>query len=145
MNQREIIRLESVDSTNLYAASLLQGGDVPDGTVVWAGAQTAGRGQHENRWESQPGMNLTFSLIIHPKNLSPERQFLINKAIALGTLDYLRLHLPDAGIKWPHDRRMCCTMIMTRPCSLQVSALFSGKEGRSSRGPSPVSTTWAGC
>ncbi len=131
MNKREIIRLESVDSTNNYAAALLQGRDVPDGTVVWAGAQTAGRGQHENRWESEPGMNLTFSLIIRPKNLSPERQFLINKAIALGTLDYLRLHLPDAAIKWPNDilagfRKIAGILIEHRIMGGTIQATIAG-------------------
>lgn len=98
-----IIQLESIDSTNNYAVSLT-GSDRPEeGTVVWAREQTAGRGQGNNRWQSEPGRNLTFTIILYPAWLSPENQFLLNKAIALGVLGFVSEYADHASIKWPND------------------------------------------
>jgi BirA family biotin operon repressor/biotin-[acetyl-CoA-carboxylase] ligase len=108
-----IIELDRVDSTNRYAAELLQRKEIAEGTVVWARDQFNGRGQNENIWISEPGMNLTFSIILHPRFLRPDQQFLLNKAVSLGILDYIRsscipacpvgrLH-PASCIKWPND------------------------------------------
>jgi BirA family transcriptional regulator, biotin operon repressor / biotin---[acetyl-CoA-carboxylase] ligase len=100
-----LIELETVDSTNLFAEKLLKSGKVDDGTLVLAKNQTNGRGQGDNRWESQAGMNATFSLILYPVFLPPGQQFLLNKVIALGALGFLRKAAGDAEftIKWPND------------------------------------------
>jgi len=100
-----ILELQRVDSTNIYANTLLSKGDLAEGTVVWAHEQFAGRGQHNNRWESEAGKNLTFTLILKPVFLAPDRQFLLTKAMSLGVLDFIRnsLILPLSGIKWPND------------------------------------------
>lgn len=97
------IDLEEVDSTNSYAERLLKKGPVEEGTVIQARFQTAGKGQGDNHWESAPGQNLTFSFILHPGFLPPGRQFLINKVISLGVLDFLSAYLDEAAIKWPND------------------------------------------
>jgi BirA family transcriptional regulator, biotin operon repressor / biotin---[acetyl-CoA-carboxylase] ligase len=63
---REIVVLEETTSTNdsvLERASP----DVPEGLVVFAEHQTAGRGQRGNRWESAPRMGLWFSILLRPK------------------------------------------------------------------------------
>ncbi len=65
------ITLQTIDSTNNYAAKLIkmQGDDVPDGTVIMAQNQTEGRGQRSNVWHSEPHMNLLCSFILQPKTL----------------------------------------------------------------------------
>ena len=100
-----IIELGSVDSTNDYAGELVKKSLVKEGTVIWAHLQTDGRGQGENIWESENGMNLTFSVILMPRFLTPERQFLLNMAISLGVLDFIRTLEIMAGfsLKWPND------------------------------------------
>ena len=40
---------------------------VPEGLVVFAEHQTAGRGQRNNRWESAPGKGLWFSILLRPE------------------------------------------------------------------------------
>jgi len=63
---REIVVLEETTSTNdsvLERASP----DVPEGLVVFAEHQTAGRGQRSNRWESARRMGLWFSILLRPK------------------------------------------------------------------------------
>ena len=100
-----IIKLKKVESTNSYAASLLKSEKVNEETVVWSQDQTSGKGLGNNRWESEPGKNLTFSWILFPHFLPPDHQFLLNKMISLGVSDFLlrlQIQLP-VSIKWPND------------------------------------------
>lgn len=107
INQNRIIELKRVDSTNSYAERLLWKNKVPEGTVVWAHEQTAGRGQGENVWLSEPSRNLTISIIFYPGFLPVDQQFQINKAVSLGVMDFINTLLPPGSckIKWPND--MC--------------------------------------
>jgi BirA family biotin operon repressor/biotin-[acetyl-CoA-carboxylase] ligase len=100
---KEIIRLTSVDSTNNYANSQIRENEVPEGTVFLAYEQTAGRGQLKNFWESEPGKNLTFSLVLYPDFLEIRRQFMISKVVVLGIYSALHEHIEDLKIKWPND------------------------------------------
>lgn len=56
---------EQLDSTNDEAMRLARL-DAPEGTVVVADAQRQGRGQAGRVWESPPGRNLYFSLLLRP-------------------------------------------------------------------------------
>ena len=100
-----LIELKTVDSTNLYAERLLKQQKVPEGTLVFSQEQTSGKGQGENRWESEAGKNCTFSMILFPGFLAPEKQFMLNKAITLGVLDFLdSMQVTQKfQIKWPND------------------------------------------
>jgi len=63
---REIIVLQETASTNdsvLERATAM----MPEGLVVFAERQTAGRGQRENSWESVAGSGLWFSILLRPK------------------------------------------------------------------------------
>ena len=74
---RELVELEEVDSTNNYALNLSHQQPVKEGMVVWAREQTSGKGQRGNTWISQPGANLTFSIVYLPAFLLAEQQFLL--------------------------------------------------------------------
>jgi BirA family transcriptional regulator, biotin operon repressor / biotin---[acetyl-CoA-carboxylase] ligase len=54
-----------LDSTNRLAAELARAG-APDGVVVGADHQTAGRGRRGRRWESRPGGSLLVSVVLRP-------------------------------------------------------------------------------
>lgn len=102
---RNIVTLERIDSTNNYLKNLLsKSAPVPDGTVIMAVEQYAGRGQVNNTWVSEPGKNLTFSLLLSPAFLSPDLQFMLNKTISIAINDVLT-EIIGAGvkIKWPND------------------------------------------
>ena len=60
---RRIIVLESTGSTNDFLRQMLSP-ELPEGFVVFAEAQTAGRGQRGNRWASAPHLGLWFSLLL---------------------------------------------------------------------------------
>ncbi len=62
------IYLEETDSTNNYIQQLLaEKKEVDEGMLVWTEFQTSGRGQNQNKWESERGKNLTFSLLLSPR------------------------------------------------------------------------------
>lgn len=98
-----LIRLDLVDSTNNYAATELLTKSLTEGTVVIADCQSAGRGQEGASWESAPGQNLTFSVVLYPVRLPVVRQFCLSKAISLGVADFLSGMVPHVSVKWPND------------------------------------------
>ena len=80
-------RFDELPSTNDYAAELIAKSTPPEGTVVRADSQSAGRGQFGSRWESAAGKNLTFSIILYPDWLETGAQFYLGMAVALALRD----------------------------------------------------------
>ena len=105
MPENRIIRFKSLDSTNAQAAKMVADGELPDSTVIIAHEQTKGRGLDSNTWESEPGMNLTFSMVLYPRFLPAGQQFMLSKVIALGVWQTVADHVTDGSvtIKWPND------------------------------------------
>ncbi|MCL2414818.1 MAG: biotin--[acetyl-CoA-carboxylase] ligase [Bacteroidales bacterium] len=101
----KILRLEELDSTNNYAKALIKEGKAEDGQVIYAVSQTAGRGQTSKIWESESGKNLTFSLIIEPKNIEAKDLPLLSQAVFDGIVNYLKtvVNSEEIRIKWPND------------------------------------------
>lgn len=102
----EIIYLTETNSTNTYMRQLLSEKKEPEeGTLVWTGFQTAGRGQNQNKWESEKDANLTFSMLLSPDFLPVTGQFLLSQITALGIVDFLSSFcgLQDLSIKWSND------------------------------------------
>ncbi|MCE1199362.1 MAG: biotin--[acetyl-CoA-carboxylase] ligase [Marinilabiliales bacterium] len=97
------LHLDMVDSTNNYAATQLLTKSLPEGTIISAHCQSAGKGQSGAFWESAPGMNLTFSVVLYPHFLPPQDQFLLSMTLSLAVADYLSTHTKDVAIKWPND------------------------------------------
>lgn len=92
MNNRifDIRWFDSLESTNNYC-KLLDLNTVEEFTVICARSQTAGIGQQGNHWASEPGKNLTFSLILKPTFLRAADQYSLTMAIALAIADTLDL------------------------------------------------------
>ena len=99
----KIIKLDEIDSTNNYTSKLLANSNVIEGTVVVAKAQSSGRGQLSNQWESEYGKNILASFVFYPKFLPVQQQFLLSKVIALGVRDLLTLFVDKVKVKWPND------------------------------------------
>lgn len=98
-----LVSLQKTGSTNDHAKDLAKKG-WPEGTVVWAQEQTAGRGRHGNSWTSIPG-NLFATMILRPKTnaaLSGQLSFLAAVALAR-TLKPLLPDAADISLKWPND------------------------------------------
>ena len=98
------ISLDVIDSTNSYAKSLLTTDKIPEGTLITAREQTAGRGQTENVWQTEAGSNLSASYILYPSFLSADRQFFLNMAVSLAVRELCEEAVNDEiRIKWPND------------------------------------------
>ncbi len=103
-NERAIIRLETVDSTNNYAANLVRLSLPPEGTVITAQEQTFGKGQRNSDWESLSGENLLCSVVLYPKFLRAENQFTLSQTIAVALREIFEHEMEtEAFIKWPND------------------------------------------
>ncbi|MDE6854361.1 MAG: biotin--[acetyl-CoA-carboxylase] ligase [Muribaculaceae bacterium] len=95
--------LEACTSTNTLMSSRT---DVPHGSVLAARMQSQGRGQRGNSWESEPGCNLTFSLMLRPEALPAARQFELSMVVSLAIADAIDALLPpgvQTTVKWPND------------------------------------------
>lgn len=101
----KIIKLSNVNSTNEFANEILKENAPTEGCVIWGISQTNGKGQKGNTWDTEEGKNLTFTIILYPNMIEPSQQFLLNKAISLGIIDFLKSHLDEEllHIKWPND------------------------------------------
>jgi BirA family biotin operon repressor/biotin-[acetyl-CoA-carboxylase] ligase len=91
-----------VASTNALAYRLAERGE-PEGTVVIAERQTAGKGRLGRTWSSPPKVGLYLSLILRPP-ISPALAPGLSLIAALSVAESIR-HYPKlkAMIKWPND------------------------------------------
>jgi len=94
---------ERLSSTNTHASAMLRKSKVQEGTVIYTGFQTAGRGQRQNRWESEKDKNLLMSVVLYPSVIRADKQFLLSKVISLGIKDFLNNFVSEVSIKWPND------------------------------------------
>ncbi len=108
----EIIHIDETDSTNRWLRDRQQpkesdgniGGEARCAVAVVADYQTAGRGCGTNTWESERGKNLLFSLLIHPKSIPANRQFLISEWVSVALCELLERYINNkVEIKWPND------------------------------------------
>src|SRR5690606_35575905 len=77
---------------------------LPEGTVIMAVDQHDGRGQKGTVWQSEPGKNLTISMLLNPTFLDPKQQFVLTAAISLAVAQWLEsLTHVSVKIKWPND------------------------------------------
>jgi len=98
------------ESTNERARELAAAG-APDGTLVTASAQTAGRGRQGREWTAPPGTAVLMSVVL--------RRFseALPLAAAVAVCDAIPV---DCGIKWPNDvqlegRKLAGILVEGRP------------------------------
>ena len=99
---KNLILLDSVDSTNVYARTLIQQG-FGEGAAVIADSQTRGRGRFGKNWYSPPEMGVWMSVIL--PSMKNDDSF-VNMSY-ISTLSVVEA-LNDAAklkteIKWPND------------------------------------------
>lgn len=97
-----IVCLKETESTNQVAFKMAEEG-APEGTVVIADAQTAGKGRLGRIWLSPPGVNLYCSVVLRPA-IAPmaacQLTFLSVVAVARAIQGCTPL---KPQIKWPND------------------------------------------
>lgn len=95
--------LSDVDSTNNFAAKLLNDGVGGHGSVIMAENQTNGRGQQGSLWQSNSKLNLLVSLILSSPQLSKVNPICINWYVSICIIEFLESQEINAKIKWPND------------------------------------------
>lgn len=99
-----LIQLNECNSTNRYVKELIAKSKPIEGTVVLAANQTDGKGQIGNTWISEPGKNLTFSIVLFPHFLQAQEQFLLSQICSLALVDAIEAATGlSIKIKWPND------------------------------------------
>ena len=105
-----LIKLSTIDSTNIYAMAQIKEGLAKSGSCYTADFQTNGKGQHGRIWESSKGQNLLCSYILELKTLdalknwTPTDQIGFSAAIALGARAFFAAFAgSETKIKKPND------------------------------------------
>ena len=93
---------DEIESTNVEAKSLANSG-APEGTVVIAEAQTAGRGRLGRRWTSPAGKGLLFSALLRPVLPMSDAHMLTLVAACAAAEAMESLAEVAVSIKWPND------------------------------------------
>ena len=101
----KILRFDELNSTNVYLYDKIsEKHDISDAVVV-AAHQTEGRGMDKNRWESEAGKNLLFSIALNVNFLEASNQFKISQAVSVAIVETLSQFIDNQklSIKWPND------------------------------------------
>jgi len=92
--------VESTGSTNTDAMALARAGE-PEGIVLVADHQTAGRGRLGRRWEASPGASLLVSVLLRPPAaIADAATMLAGLSMADALADAAGV---TARMKWPND------------------------------------------
>lgn len=97
----KIYLLGEVPSTNSVLHRLAQAG-APEGTVLLAEGQTAGRGRQGKTWFSPGGMSLCVSVLFRPR-LTLKEVPVFSFIASLALADAIREEGVEPAIKWPND------------------------------------------
>jgi BirA family biotin operon repressor/biotin-[acetyl-CoA-carboxylase] ligase len=97
---KRCLALESVAST-LDVVHELAAAGAPDGTVVLADEQTAGRGRRGRSWQSPAGTGIWLGFLARPRAES-ERGVLALR-VGLAVVESLEELGVQASLKWPND------------------------------------------
>lgn len=103
----EVRRTAETTSTNADLLELARSG-VPEGVVLVADHQTAGRGRLDRRWEAPPGSSLLLSVLTRPaappRSLALDQLHLVSNAVGVAAAVAARRATgADVRLKWPND------------------------------------------
>lgn len=108
---RELRCFDEIDSTNTYAKQIALT-DAPDGTVVVANCQTAGRGRMDRSFQSPRDKGIYLTVLLRP-DLPPERLAPVTALAGVAVCAAVeRVCGVRPGLKWPNDpvlgnRKLC--------------------------------------
>lgn len=100
-NTVQIIKLENIDSTNLYAKSNLS--ELPDRAVVSADRQTFGHGRFNRAWVDLGSENIFMSLILKPSCEFKPVYANLTQYFSVVLCEVLEEYGLKPQIKWPND------------------------------------------
>jgi BirA family biotin operon repressor/biotin-[acetyl-CoA-carboxylase] ligase len=99
---KRVYHFFKVDSTNRVAMELGHAGE-PEGTVVIAEEQTAGRGRAGHSWHSERATGIYVTILLRPK-ISPVQASLLTMMAGLSAFSAIRAQVDmESDLKWPND------------------------------------------
>jgi BirA family biotin operon repressor/biotin-[acetyl-CoA-carboxylase] ligase len=99
----EVKVVAETGSTNSDLLRLAADG-APQGLVIAAQSQTAGRGRQGRVWQNIPGAALTFSVLLRPRSAPPSSRGWLPLLAGVATATAVRsVTGVDARLKWPND------------------------------------------
>jgi BirA family biotin operon repressor/biotin-[acetyl-CoA-carboxylase] ligase len=122
--------LETTASTNSDALDWAHEG-APEGALVVAEHQSAGRGRWGRSWFSEPGTGLLLSVVLRPR-LPADRLGLLTTALGVACTEALRETTGlEPSIKWPNDvtidrRKLAGILVETRVEAGRVDVAVAG-------------------
>lgn len=108
---KRLVYLPETDSTNIQARRLAENG-YPNGTLVVADCQKAGKGRRGRSWSSPPGSSIYMSFLLKP-DIPPYCASMITLIAGMAVTQAVKAESGlDAQIKWPNDvvirgRKIC--------------------------------------
>jgi BirA family biotin operon repressor/biotin-[acetyl-CoA-carboxylase] ligase len=100
---RSLLRHEQVSSTNDLVRERARAG-APEGLVVLAEEQVAGRGRQGRGWIAPPGSSVLMSLLLRPTWLAPTDAFALTMLAGVALCEAVEQVAPlRAALKWPND------------------------------------------
>jgi len=97
------LHIKQTHSTNQLVWEMNMEKELPEGFVVSADFQLAGKGQPGNVWESYEGKNLLFSMVLRPLLLPMEELFLLSQLVSVAIKNTLEVYTSNITVKWPND------------------------------------------
>lgn len=99
---QEIYYYDVTDSTNIRAKELAEEGH-PNGTLVVADRQEAGRGRRGRSWDSPSGTGIFMTLLLKPE-MNPNHASMLTLVAAMAVARAIsKCAGTEALIKWPND------------------------------------------
>lgn len=98
-----VVSYPSVESTNKTAREIVERGAAKEGLIVWARAQTDGRGRADRSWQSAPGNLYQSCLIRAPSDIADASQVSFVAAVATAGAIAALCPPSDPLCKWPND------------------------------------------
>jgi BirA family biotin operon repressor/biotin-[acetyl-CoA-carboxylase] ligase len=128
----KIVKLNAINSTNTFLRDLARESEVENFTVVVTENQTNGKGQFDNKWTSEIGKNLMFSVLYKFSDLNVDNAFYLNCAISLAIYKALsKYHKEKLKVKWPNDilssrKKLCGILIENTVSNGKITSAIIG-------------------
>ena len=117
----------STGSTNADLLARARDG-APEGTVIVADEQTAGRGRLGRAWASDPGAGLWCSVLIRMEQ--PDRRALLPLLAGVAVAEAVRRHGVPAMLKWPNDVVLDAPALDGGPGPRKLAGILAESDGQ---------------
>ena len=141
--QAPVLVLEETTSSNDEILRMGEDG-APEGTLLFAELQTAGRGRHKRYWDSAAGLGLWFSLLLRPPLINDATIPALSSFAAVALVETIRgFGHQSCGVKAPNDvllhgKKLAGILIETRIASSPFAVVGIGLNVNHLTGDFPV-------